>query len=109
MADPQWRDSAGKRLVDYPRPSVAVDVAVLTVVPGEELSPSRRWSEPGILAVLVHRLPTGEWALPGTFLHEGERLADAVARALHDKLGLDGVTPHQLRVFDDPTRDPRGW
>jgi len=109
MADPDWRDSAGKRLVDYPRPSVAVDVAVLTVVPGEDLSPSRRWSEQGTLAVLVHRRPSGEWALPGTFLHEGERLADAVARALHDKLGLDGVTPHQLRVFDDPTRDPRGW
>ena len=31
-----YRDSAGKTLADYPRPSVAVDAALLTVVPGDE-------------------------------------------------------------------------
>ena len=31
-----YRDSAGKTLADYPRPSVAVDAALLTVVPGED-------------------------------------------------------------------------
>ena len=30
-----YRDSSGKALTDYPRPSVAVDTAVLTVPPGE--------------------------------------------------------------------------
>jgi len=59
--------------------------------------------------VVVDRRASGEWALPGTFLHEGERLADAVVRVLRDKCGIEGVTPHQLRVSDDPTRDPRGW
>jgi ADP-ribose pyrophosphatase YjhB (NUDIX family) len=50
-----------------------------------------------------------EWALPGTFLHEEETLADAVLRSREQKAGLRGTTPRQLRVFDDPNRDDRGW
>lgn len=86
-----FRDEHGKRLEDYPRPSVAVDTAVLTV-------------DDGRLAVL---LACG--ALPGTFIHEGETLADAVLRSLRDKAGVTGRQPRQLRVFDKPDRDPRGW
>lgn len=47
----------------------------------------------------------GTWALPGTFLHEGERLADAVLRSLRDKAGIQGTSPKQLHVFDDPNGD----
>ena len=49
------------------------------------------------------------WALPGTFLHPGERLADAVERALREKSGVHGLRPRQLHVFDEPDRDDRGW
>lgn len=84
------------RFTDYPRPSVAVDVAVLTV-DCETLK---------VLAV-PHR--SGNPALPGTFLHQGEHLADAAARALRDKAGVEDVALHQLRMFDDPHRDDRGW
>ncbi|TQF67190.1 NUDIX hydrolase [Rhodococcus spelaei] len=92
----EWRDTSGSTLTDYPRPSVAVDVAVLTC-------------RDDVLQVVVveHRL--GESALPGTFLHEGERLADAAVRALRDKAGLTGTRFHQLALFDDPDRDNRGW
>jgi 8-oxo-dGTP diphosphatase len=94
-------DSSGKTLEDYPRPSVAVDTAVLTV------DPERR------LGVLLVRRADGDgrkaWALPGTFLHPGERLADAVLRSLDQKAGLQGTAPRQLHVFDDPERDDRGW
>ena len=91
------RQRAHPALGDYPRPSVAVDTAVLTVTGGElcvgvlsdSRSPKRR--------------------LPGTFLHEGETLADAVSRALRDKAGIEGVEPVQLQVFDAPGRDSRGW
>lgn len=93
----EYRDSAGRRLEDYPRPSVAVDTALLTVADGE-------------LAVLQVRRPRQRgWALPGTFLHPGERLIDAVQRSLRDKAGITGRRPRQLRVFDDPDRDDRGW
>ena len=57
----------------------------------------------------MKRLGTSGWALPGTFLWKGERLADAVERSLEVKAGVHGVEPHQLRVFDDPDRDERGW
>ena len=46
---------------------------------------------------------------PGTFLHEGETLADAVDRSLRKKANVRGLHPRQLHVFDDPRRDDRGW
>lgn len=93
-----YRDPSGKRLVDYPRPSVAVDTAVLTVPVGEPLS-----------VLQVRDAVDGDWRLPGTFVHEGERLAAAVLRSLSDKAGVTGLAPSQLHVFDDPERDSRGW
>ena len=91
-------DSSGKSLEDYPRPSVAVDTAVLTIDPAARL---------GVLLVRRDDGPEA-WALPGTFLHEGERLAEAVLRSLDQKVGLRGTAPRQLHVFDDPDRDNRG-
>jgi len=98
-----YRDSAGKTFEDYPRPSVAVDTAVLSVVE-DRLS---------VLLTLTNEAARGKtaerWRLPGTFLHEGEVLADAVRRSLKEKAGVEGLLPRQLQVFDDPARDDRGW
>ncbi len=98
--DDVWRDRSGLTLADYPRPSLAVDVALLTV-----LYDGRR----ARLGVLVHERHDGSWSLPGTFVHEGERLREAALRALAGKAGVRGREPEQLRVFDDPERDWRGW
>ena len=92
---PTYRDDSGRALTDYPQPSVAVDTAVLTVT-GDEL---------GVVLVSGGAGP----ALPGTFLHASETLADAVLRSLRDKAGLEGLAPRQLHVFDRPDRDSRGW
>ena len=101
----RWRDASGKALRDYPQPTVAVDVAVLTV-------PSPL-SEQSQLHLLLHRrgdgFAEGSWALPATVLHKRERLAKAAERALKFKAGVTGVVTHQLEVFDDPDRDARGW
>src|SRR6478735_1713941 len=98
MSERTHRDSSGRALADYPRPSVAVDTALLTL--DADLG----------LAVLEVRRPSGTgWALPGTFLHEGETLADAVDRSLRIKANVRGLQPRQLHVFDDPDRDDRGW
>jgi 8-oxo-dGTP diphosphatase len=97
-SDIQYRDRSGRALADYPRPSVAVDTALLTL------------GSDGRLHVLqVRREKQRGWALPGTFLHAGERLIDAVLRSLRDKAGVEGLRPQQLHVFDDPARDNRGW
>lgn len=94
---PTYRDSAGRRLDEYPRPSVAVDTAVLTVFEG------------ALAVLLVRSRADGEWRLPGTFLHEHETLHDAVLRSLREKADLEGLRPRQLHVFDRPGRDDRGW
>ena len=105
-----YRDATGATLADYPQPSVAVDTAVLTLAP--RTIPARG-APPHRLSVLLVRRPEGvggnQWALPGTFLHQGERLADAVTRSLAQKAGVTGGHPAQLAVFDDPGRDERGW
>ena len=97
-----YRDGSGRTLEDYPRPSVATDTAVLTISGGRLC----------VLLTLTNdaaRGGTPEWRLPGTFLHPGETLADAVRRSLQDKAGIVGLEPRQLHVFDEPGRDDRGW
>ena len=89
-----WTDDNGKRLIDYPRPSVAVDTALLTV------------RDEKLCVAVVDR--EGSRRLPGTFLHEGELLAEAVERSLRQRVGLRGVIPRQLRTFDAIDRDNRG-
>jgi 8-oxo-dGTP diphosphatase len=99
LVNMEYRDRSGKALADYPRPSLAVDVALLTVVDGG-------------LAVLVHKADegyaAGKWSLPGTFVHSDELLSDAALRALRDKCGVVGESPRQLRAFDALDRDERG-
>ncbi|WNV74108.1 NUDIX domain-containing protein [Geodermatophilus sp. DSM 44513] len=99
-----------RTLLDHPQPSVAVDTAVLTVLPPERTG---RGDDRGELAVLQVRRAgghkRGQWSLPGTFLHGGELLAESVARSLREEAGLgDDVVPRQLRVFDAVDRDTRG-
>ncbi len=95
-----WTDAHGKTLADYPRPSLAVDVALLTV----------RFDEEGDAQLCVLLLPheDGRWSLPGSFVRAGERLVEAVRRTVSGKLGLETRDPRQLAVFDDPARDTRG-
>jgi 8-oxo-dGTP diphosphatase len=105
LVDMVYRDSHGRTLDNYPRPSVAVDTAVLTVPPGGELR----------VVVITSRQSANDDAesaldrLPGTFLHSGETLTEAVRRSLRAKAGINGLRPRQLHVFDEPERDPRGW
>ncbi|WP_425323691.1 NUDIX hydrolase [Gordonia rubripertincta] len=85
-------------LTDYPRPNVAVDIAVLTV-------------SNGTLNVVIQRDEQGRAALPGRFVRERRTVEETVREVLELKLGLspDHVRPHLLAVFSDPDRDPRGW
>jgi 8-oxo-dGTP diphosphatase len=82
----------------FPRPSVAVDVVLLTVRDG------------GIWTLLGRRdehPDQGRWALPGSFLRIDESLDAAATRVLRAKAGLRGVFTEQLFTFGSPKRDPR--
>ena len=92
---------------DFARPSVAVDVVVLTV------------KDQKLCVLLVQRNEhpfKGRWALPGGFLRvgpsakdQGEDLDAAAARELEEETGLgrDQVFLDQLRAFGASGRDPR--
>lgn len=94
-----WKDGTGRALSDYPHPSLAVDVALLTVHEDR-------------LCVVLHQAAegyaAGQWALPGTFVRMDETLSEAALRALRDKARVAGRAPRQLRVFDALDRDERG-
>ena len=82
----------------YQRPSVAVDVVLLTVV------------EDALHTLLVRRgiQPyLGQWALPGGFVRVDESLDEAARRILGAKAGIDDVFIEQLYTFGEPGRDPR--
>lgn len=49
-----------------------------------------------------------EWALPGGFLETDEPLEVGARRELEEETGLRIKKVHQIKVFGDPGRDPRG-
>ena len=97
-AEPRIAKPTDTKFHDFPRQTVAVDTALLSIDP-----------DLGLVVVELARDDTGKWALPGTFLRVRETLSEAVARCLDTKLGVRGVRPQQLWVFDDPARDDRDW
>lgn len=83
----------------YPRPALAVDLALMTV-------------RDGALRVLLVRRPDadtvgGDWALPGAYVRIDETLADTAQRILRDKVGLPGAYAEQLASYSALDRDPR--
>jgi 8-oxo-dGTP diphosphatase len=83
----------------YPRPSLTVDIVLVT-----------REATPRVLLIRRKADPfKGKWALPGGFVDENERLADAARRELKEETGVDQADLEQLHTFGDPGRDPRGW
>jgi 8-oxo-dGTP diphosphatase len=85
----------------FPRPSLAVDPALLTV------EGDRLWA---VVWRRRHPPQEGWWALPGVFVNEGEELEAAVHRALRDKAHTSHVSHlEQLFTWNKHGRDPRGW
>jgi 8-oxo-dGTP diphosphatase len=82
----------------YERPSVTVDVVILTVR-------ARRLE---VLLVKRRHWPfAGMWAIPGGFVAPNESLEDAARRELREETGVHDVYIEQLYTFGDPGRDPR--
>lgn len=84
----------------HPRPSVAVDVALMTVMDGA-------------LRVLLMRREDGaavggDWALPGGFVYIDDPLERTVERVLREKAGRAEAYVEQLATFGAVDRDPRG-
>lgn len=92
-------------LEKFPRPAVAVDLAILTVSDAGGADPQLR--------VLVDKRtdPDG-WALHGGFLRERSTVARTADDVLRRKVLItpdETIRPRLLRLFDDPARDDRTW
>jgi 8-oxo-dGTP diphosphatase len=91
-------------LATFPRPHVAVDIALLTVRPADD----------GLeLVTLVQRRteePIGH-AIPGRFIRERHTVAQTVDELFRLEIGIPmrHRRTHPLRVYDDPERDSRAW
>lgn len=85
-------------LEKYSKPSVAIDLAIMTVVEGQ------------LKAWLVER-PKDDvpgWAMPGGFVHIDQSLEQTVERVLAQKVGLKNIHFEQLASYGALDRDPRG-
>ncbi len=83
----------------YPRPAVTADIVVLCSREGE-------WY---LLLIQRRRDPfKGEWALPGGFMEEEERLEETARRELLEETGIKAGVLEFAGIFDKPGRDPRG-
>jgi 8-oxo-dGTP diphosphatase len=82
----------------FVRPSVAVDLILMSVVEGS----------PAVLLTRRERHPfAGAWALPGGFVGIGESLDDAARRILSAKARMTDAYLEQLYTFGAVDRDPR--
>jgi 8-oxo-dGTP diphosphatase len=83
---------------EYPRPAVAVDVAIVCQYP-----------QPAVLLIQRRHEPFAEhWALPGGFLEMNETLEEGAVREVLEETGID-VRDRvvQVRAFSKIDRDPR--
>ncbi len=82
----------------FAKPSVAIDLAIMTVVDGQ------------LKVLLIERTDddTPNWAMPGGFVHIDEALEQTVERVLLEKTGVQNIHFEQLATYGAPERDPRG-
>ena len=84
---------------EYPRPAVATDIVILSLVAGTlRLLLVRRGADPF----------GGWWALPGGFLQETEDLDACARRETEEETGVRPGQILQFANFSHPDRDPRG-
>ncbi len=83
---------------EFPRPSVATDVCIFTILNNE------------LAVALIERseAPFG-WAIPGGFLRQHESLDDCARRETEEETGVLTDKLFQFGNFSRPDRDPRTW
>lgn len=83
----------------YPKPALAVDLALITVSDGQ------------LKCLLIQRKNAdtdgGEWAMPGGYVRYDEEIEATVERVLNEKVGIASAYLEQLFTYGALDRDPR--
>jgi 8-oxo-dGTP diphosphatase len=91
-------------LATFPRPGLAVDLAILTVTDAS--------TDPALRVLVQDRTDPVGYALPGRFMRERQTTTETARDVFVHKVGIQPgseIRPRLLRLFDDPDRDERTW
>lgn len=103
----------------FERPSVAVDMAVFSVLgltgEGEAVRSAenyRKLPEKKLKLLLIKRASypyKDSWALPGGFCQKGENVSETAYRELKEETNVGSAYLKPIGMFGEEGRDPRGW
>ncbi|MCM1496708.1 MAG: NUDIX hydrolase [Bacteroides sp.] len=103
----------------FERPSVAVDMAVFSVLglTGTEeairdAENYRKLPDRKLKLLLIKRAsyPYKDcWALPGGFCQKGENVSETAYRELREETNVESAYLKPIGIFGETDRDPRGW
>lgn len=103
----------------YERPSIAVDMAVFSILgiegngePMRNAENYRKLPEKKLKLLLIKRgsYPYKDcWALPGGFCRKGENVSETAYRELKEETNVSSAFLKPIGIFGEEGRDPRGW
>lgn len=97
----------------FPRPSVAADMAVFSILGMDGQEENYRKDPRKSLKLLLIRRGSHPykdcWALPGGFCRPGESVLETARRELLEETGVKDAYLNPFSIFSEPGRDPRGW
>ncbi|MBQ8822171.1 MAG: NUDIX hydrolase [Lachnospiraceae bacterium] len=96
----------------FDRPSVAADIAILSVMDHGERNNFRKLPRKALKLLMIKRAtyPYKDcWALPGGFCRPDEDVYETAKRELYEETNVENVYLSHAGIFGEVGRDPRGW
>lgn len=96
----------------FDRPSLAVDIALLSIVKDKPAASIKQNDTNELKVLLIKRASypfMDKWAMPGGFCNPYENVKDAAVRELHEETCVDNTYMQLVGAYGEKDRDPRGW
>ena len=102
----------GYSIAEFPRPSIAADVAVFSVLSDGEREDIRHLEKKELKVLLIRRANypyRNCWSMPGGFCIPNEDVLDTACRELREETNVSDAYLKLVGVYGEAGRDPRGW
>lgn len=99
-------------ITQFERPSVAVDIAIFSILQEGENANFRKLPKKSLKLLLIKRAnyPYKDcWALPGGFCRPDEDVCETAKRELLEETNIENAYLQLSGIFGEIGRDPRGW